>query len=222
MRKLLLLFPLAGLLAACSNDAYDTGDSRYSYLRADFVEAVTDANARLVSATTDEGVALAFSKPAVASWATVPDTTYRALLYYNAAPASGLAVEPLSVGRVYVLMPKAAADMSEPAATDPVHFQSSWLSANGSYANLSLALMTGVADSVDARQAIGLVCDSVVAQSDGHSTYYYTLSHSQGSVPQYYKSTIYVSIPTKKMTAGDHVRLSLNTYNGWIVRDFDL
>ena len=42
MRRLLLVLSLAVLFAACENDAYDAGDGALSYMRADFVEAVTD------------------------------------------------------------------------------------------------------------------------------------------------------------------------------------
>lgn len=220
-------FAGAFLLSACTNDAYDTGDSRYSYLRTDFVEARTDGRARLVSATTDGGGALSFPRPVTVAWAAKADTAYRALLYYNLPSAasdtavSPLAVEPVSMVQVYVLRPRAASD-TVAVSTDPVHFLSAWRSANGSYVNLSLALMTGVADSIDARQSIGLVCDSVTERGNGRHTYYYTFLHSQGGVPQYYKSTVYVSIDTKKMTAGDRVRLSLNTYEGIVVREFAL
>lgn len=221
---ILLLFLF---LAACTNDAYDTGDSRYSYLRTDFVEARTDGQARLISATTDDGGALAFVRPVTVAWAAKADTAYRALLYYNlpsdsaSAAASAMTVEPVGMTQVYVLRARAASDTMA-VSRDPVHFQSAWRSANGGYVNLSLALMTGVPDSVDARQSIGVVCDSVTARGNGRHTYYYTFLHSQGGVPQYYKSTVYVSIDTKKMAAGDRVRLSLNTYDGVLTREFAL
>lgn len=223
------------LFIACSNDAYETGDTKYSYLRADFVEATTDAQSRLVSAVTDDGQSLSFSAPLTASWATVADTTYRALLYYNVS--STPTVEPVTAGRVYVLVPKPqpstlnpqssnlnsqSSNLNSQSKIDPVHFQSAWVSGNKWYANLSLALMTGVADSIDERQSLGLVCDSITVGSDGHRTYHCVLAHSQGDVPQYYKTTVYVSIPTKTMTVGDCVRLSLNTYEGWIIKEFAL
>lgn len=253
---MLFLLPL---LFSCTNDAYDTGDTRYSYLRTDFVEAVTDGNAHLVSATTDDGVKLTFSKAMTASWATVADTTYRAMLYYNLSSSSAypvaatqdlsvsttvpnlstfnLTVEPLAAAFVYVLTPTVVGDdaTSDPAnhksqtsnlksqfETDPVELQSLWMSANGGYLNLSLALMTGQPDSIGAQQLIGIVCDSSEVRRNGTHTFYYTFTHSQGGVPQYYKSTVYVSIPTKKMTTGDCIRLSLNTYNGWVTREIVL
>ena len=245
MRKIhiafLSIFFLSLFLVSCSNDAYETGDSRYSYLRADFVEANTNSQAQLVSAITDNDVSLSFSKPSTVSWMTTADSTYRALLYYNIGVGNGdkdngsaMTVEPVSIRMVYVLNPalnpqdttdsnhKPQTSTLKSQTTDPVHFQSSWLNANHFYANLSLALMTGVADSIDAVQSMGLCCDSVIAAADGHHTYYYRFLHSQNNVPQYYKTTVYVSIPTKRMTTGDVVRLSLNTYDGWITREFRL
>lgn len=218
MRFSLFIFAIA-VFASCTSEAYETGDSRYSYLRTDFVLAQTNSKAQIVSAVTDDGVSLALSSPTSVSWAAKGDTTYRALFYYlseNSSTAS--TVEPVKATRVYVLRPDTSAQAS--TAADPVHLQSAWQSANGSYANLTLALMTGVADSVDAKQTIGLRCDSIVDETDGNHTYYYMLTHSQGSVPQYYKSTIYVSIPTKDMTLGDQVKVTLNTYNGTVTKTF--
>lgn len=219
------IFFLLPLLFSCTNDAYETGDSRYSYLRTDFVEATTNADAKVESATTDDNMTLTFSKPFSVSWMTKSDTIYRAMLYYNIGDISTdgkqMTAEAISAGRVYVLTPQTVSDTAT-VYTDPVHFQSAWQSNNGNYLNLSLALMTGVADSVDAKQSIGMVCDTVMTAMNGSHTYLYRLSHSQGDVPQYYKTTIYISIPTKKMTAGDRIRLSINTYDGDVTREFAL
>lgn len=225
MRLPLLFSSFIILLVSCTHDAYETGDSRYSYLRADFVEAQTDASGYLVSAISDDEVNLVFSQPTASGWANKPDSLYRSLLYYNIdkteTDSKNMTVEPVTVGRVYVLTPILNKDTLS-IHTDPVHFQSSWKSKNKKYFNLSLALMTGVADSIDARQSLGLLCDSVVTNSSGSNTFYYRLLHDQGGVPEYYRSTIYISLPTKKMTTGDVVRLSLNTYDGVITKEFNL
>lgn len=218
---LLFLLPL---LFSCTNDAYETGDSRYSYLRTDFVEAYTNADARVETAMTDDDMTLTFPKPFSVSWMAKADTIYRAMLYYNIGDLSNgkqMTAKAISAGRVYVLEPKNISDTTT-VYTDPVYFQSAWQSSNGNYLNLSLALMTGVADSVDVKQSIGMVCDTIMTAMNGSHTYLYRFSHSQGGVPQYYKTTIYISIPTKKMTAGDHVRLSINTYDGEVTREFAL
>lgn len=212
----LLLF-----LAACTNTAYDTGDSRYSYLRTDFADAQTNNSGQLVSAVTDEDTHLTFTKPLAVSWKTTADSISRVMLYYNlnADASDSSIVEPLTAQYVYTLVP-AKATAQATVSTDPVHFVSAWKSGNGAYLNFCVGVMTGKADSVEARQMIGLVLDSI-AEKDHHPTYYLRFAHSQGNVPEYYTTNIYLSIPTKEMTTGSRVRLSLNTYKGWIYREFE-
>lgn len=212
----LLLF-----LAGCTNTAYDTGDSRYSYLRTDFADAQTNNSGQLVSAVTDEDTHLTFTKPLAVSWKATADSISRVLLYYNlnADASDSSIVEPLTAQYVYTLVP-AKATAQATISTDPVHFVSAWKSGNGAYLNFCVGVMTGKADSVEARQMIGLVLDSI-AEKDQHPTYYLRFAHSQGNVPEYYTTNIYLSIPTKKMTTGSSVRLSLNTYKGWISREFE-
>ena len=208
------------LLSSCTNTAYDTGDSRYSYLRTDFVEAQTNSSAKLISAITDEDKSLTFTKPLSARWAVKADTTYRAMLYYNlnADATDSSLVEPLTAQRVYTITPAPVTEQTT-VPTDPVHFISAWKSVNGAYLNFCIGVMTGKADSVEAKQTIAVALDSVV-EKRGRHTYYLRFSHSQGNVPEYYTTNIYLSIPTKKMTTGSSVRLSLNTYKGWIYHEF--
>ena len=71
------------LFAACTADNYDTGDGKYSYLRADFVEAHTVASGKIDYAITDDGDSVRLNPVVSASWATKRDSIYRALLYYN-------------------------------------------------------------------------------------------------------------------------------------------
>ena len=98
------LLPLAMLLAACGSDPYDTGEGSLSQMRADFVEAHTDANACMTSVETDGGERLTLTPPVALEWAAKPDTTYRALLYYNkTADANGtLTAEPIAMQQVLV------------------------------------------------------------------------------------------------------------------------
>ena len=212
----LLLF-----LAGCTNTAYDTGDSRYSYLRTDFADAQTNNSGQLVSAVTDEDTHLTFTKPLSVSWKTTADSISRVMLYYNlnADASDSSIVEPLTAQYVYTLMP-AKATAQATVSTDPVHFVSAWKSGNDAYLNFCVGVMTGKADSVEAKQSIGLVLDSI-AEKDQHHTYYLRFAHSQSNIPEYYTTNIYLSIPTKKMTTGSRVRLSLNTYKGWISREFE-
>lgn len=217
------IIALVGLLffsTSCSNTSYEEGDSKLSYLRTDFADATTDSQGRLSAATTDDGVSLTFTHPMQTSWSNAADSLCRVLLNYNmyANGADSNVVEPLAAKIVYTLQP-AKPSVQTQAATDPVSLVSAWKSKNGNYVNLRLGLKTGKASGDDQKQSIGLALDSTVT-SDGSTTYCLRFLHSQGGVPEYYTTDVYVSIPIKQMTTGSKVRLSLNTYNGWVTREF--
>lgn len=217
------IIALVGLLfffTSCSNTSYEEGDSKLSYLRTDFADATTDSQGRLSAATTDDGVSLTFTRPMQTSWSNAADSLCRVLLNYNmyANGADSNVVEPLAAKIVYTLQP-AKPSVQTQAATDPVSLVSAWKSKNGNYVNLRLGLKTGKASGDDQMQSIGLALDSTVT-SDGSTTYCLRFLHSQGGVPEYYTTDAYVSIPIKQMTTGSKVRLSLNTYNGWVTREF--
>ena len=217
------IIALVGLLffsTSCSNTSYEEGDSKLSYLRTDFADATTDSQGRLSAATTDDGVSLTFTRPMQTSWSNAADSLCRVLLNYNmyANGADSNVVEPLAAKIVYTLQP-AKPSVQTQAATDPVSLVSAWKSKNGNYVNWRLGLKTGKASGDDQRQSIGLALDSTVT-SDGSTTYCLRFLHSQGGVPEYYTTDAYVSIPIKQMTTGSKVRLSLNTYNGWVTREF--
>lgn len=219
--SLLLVIAVTGLLLpSCSNTSYEEGDSRLSYLRTDFVDATTDSQARLASATTDDDVRLTFTQPLQTSWKSVPDSLCRVLLNYNmyANGSDSNVVEPLAAKIVYTLKPTEPSKVAL-TATDPVSLVSAWKSKNGNYINIRIGLKTGKASGEDQKQSIGLTLDSTVV-SNGTPTYCLKFLHSQGGVPEYYTTDTYISIPIKKMTTGSKVRLSLNTYNGWVVREF--
>lgn len=217
------IIALVGLLffsTSCSNTSYEEGDSKLSYLRTDFADATTDSQGRLSAATTDDGVSLTFTRPMQTSWSNAADSLCRVLLNYNmyANGADSNVVKPLAAKIVYTLQP-AKPSVQTQAATDPVSLVSAWKSKNGNYINLRLGLKTGKASGDDQRQSIGLALDSTVT-SYGSTTYCLRFLHSQGGVPEYYTTDAYVSIPIKQMTTGSKVRLSLNTYNGWVTREF--
>lgn len=219
---------IALLMSACSHNAYDTGDSRYSYLRTDFAESYTNGNGALWSAITDDGDSLVFTSTLQRAWASRPDSAYRTLLYYNLQPAGvaaaatsavPLTVEPVSVAMVYVLKPLSGTD-SLALMADPVVFESAWLSRNRRYINLGLALMTGEPESDGAQQTIGMICDTITTDGNGNRMFYLRFCHDQGGVPEYYKSTVYVSIPVSGLRAGDAVTVTIPTYDGPVVRVF--
>lgn len=218
MRKHIFFLLVAALVSvACTNDAFKTGDSEYSYLRSDFVEAATDGTAAFVSAITDDGDTLSLRPPLRAKWATKPDTTYRAQLLYNKKDAE---IEPVLISKVYVLavqqQPK-----TEPITNDPVGFTSAWLAKTGKYINLELALKTGKINAEQQpSQSLGIVLESVEALEKGAKKYKIRLQHKQNNVPQYYTVRTFVSIPTSFFHKGDSVELHIDTYKGEVIKGF--
>lgn len=220
MRKsFFFLFLIVILLGACTNDSFKTGDSEYSYLRSDFVEATTNGKAAFVEAVTDDGDTLSLYPPLRAKWATKPDTTYRAQLLYNKKDAE---IEPVLISKVYVLavqqQPK-----TEPITTDPVGFTSAWLAKTGKYINLELALKTGKINAEQQpSQSLGVVLESVEALEKGGKKYKLRLQHKQNNVPQYYTVRTFVSIPTSFFHKDDSVELHIDTYKGEVTKGFIL
>lgn len=204
---LLSLMPVS-----CTNESYDTGDGGLSYLCADFVEAHTTSDTTITKVVTDDGAALSLSRALKLSWVSVPDTLYRALLYYN---KKGNPVEPLAMGRVPVIIPRIQKDS---LFTDPLGVESVWMSASGKYVNISLLIKTGIPDSVDARQWISVVYCPHTPNWGAGGLYgvqdTLLLLHSQNSVPEYYTSRMYVSIPTAALPSRDVVNIRVNTYGG--------
>ncbi len=204
---LLSLMPVS-----CTNESYDTGDGGLSYLCADFVEAHTTSDTTITKVVTDDGATLSLSRALKLSWVSVPDTLYRALLYYNKKDNP---VEPLAMGRVPVIIPRIQKDS---LFTDPLGVESVWMSASGKYVNISLLIKTGIPDSVDARQWISVVYSPHTPNRGAGGLYgvqdTLLLLHSQNSVPEYYTSRMYVSIPTAALPSRDVVNIRVNTYGG--------
>ena len=213
-----IAFPIA--LTACTSEAYDSGDGTNSYLTADLVLLRTAPDKSVRSAQLDDGTELQLSNPFAKDWIERPDTVYRALLYYDKTIINGSAnansvsaVRARSVLPVPVLRISAAADVDN-ILTDPVGFESMWVSKNGSYLNLSLLLKSGKAEGDTSLHTLGVVSNGTTTDADGHRTLHLTLYHDQGGVPEYYTVQQYVSIPTQLLKDADTVELTLNTYNG--------
>lgn len=211
-------FILAALLslglASCSNDGYDTGDGKYSYLTAEFCLAHTSASQTVDYVLADDGSKLVLAPRMNIGWAEKADTLYRALLYYNKKEieSAGGVVEPVVAAQVPVLRPVSSQDVKE-MFTDPLTVESCWLSENGRYVNLALLLKTGKPDSDDMAQTVGLVVDSIAVQADGVRTMMTRLYHNQGGVPQYYTVRRYVSIDVQQLDA-DGIIITANTFGG--------
>ena len=218
-----LLPPSSFLVTSCTQDGYDKGEGQYSYLRGDFVEAYIGADKNMVSLMTDEGETLPLSQPYTAKWITRSDTVYRCMLYYNKVRDSKGQdmAEAISVGEVPcpVIIPLSKLEVE--MKTDPVKFESAWMSKTGKYINLSFALKTGTTEDEEAIHSLRVVQDTILTNPDGTSTSYLRLYHDQGGVPDYYSTQVYASLITSEILA-DSACISINTYKGIITKAFQI
>ncbi len=217
----LLCMQFSTLLISCTQDTYEKGDGYYSLMRGDFVEAAVGADKTIVSLTTDEGETLPMAKPYAAKWITRPDTVYRCMLYYNKVrdDKGQYVAEPISVGEVPCPKIYPLPELKTSMKTDPVKFESAWMSKTGKYLNLSFCLMTGTKEDDAAIHTLSIVQDSIVENVDGTRTSYLCLFHDQAGVPEYYSTQVYVSINTSQILA-DSVAIAINTYKGIATRTF--
>ncbi|MBR0523584.1 MAG: NigD-like N-terminal domain-containing protein [Prevotella sp.] len=220
MRKVFLFLGIC-LFLSCTTEEYESGDGEMSYLRADFVMAYAGADKSIVSAVTDEGEQLTWSKGFAPKWAEKADTTYRALLYYNKVEGK---VDPVSIVSVSVPRIRKMSEVKDKVYTDPVVFESAWKSANNSFINLGLQLKTGTPTAIDAKQVIGMLCDTIIQREDGSKEVALRLYHHQNDVPEYYSANLYVSIPFDRLPCdiqkGDEVSITINTYKGEVKKGF--
>lgn len=211
--KKILAFVIACLMCGCTQDAYEKGEGTYSLMRGDFAEAVVNSNKQVTKIITDDGDELALTTPYSAKWVTIADTTYRCMLYYNKVDSKA---EVLSMGQVPCVVVKPLSEFGRQLSTDPIKFESTWMSKTGRYLNLSIQLKTGVTDDTTAVQSLAIVSDTLITHEDNKQIRYLILHHDQGNVPEYYSTQVYISIPTERIDA-DSVRISINSYDGEVV-----
>ncbi len=213
----------AGMLLSCTSNGYDTGDGSLSYLKSELVEVHTCAARTIDHAVNDEDVRLNLGRTLTADWAPEGDAYYRALLHYqlrgDETAGNPLTVDPVSVSRVSLLLPKEAADVTD-TATDPLDLESAWVSKNNKYLNLRLALKSGQQDDAAAQQTVGLMHTATETDSEGHQVVRLTLLHNQNGVPQYYTVTTFASIPFEGYAEGTKIVIDINTYKGVIQKTF--
>lgn len=211
-----LLFPL---IVSCTQDAYEKGEGKYSLMRGDFAEASINSDKQIVSITTDEGEMLSLKERWKAKWIETADTTYRCLLYYNkVADQSGKQqAEIISIGQVPCPRVVPLSEFDKELKTDPVKFESIWLSKTGKYLNMSLQLMTGYTDDTTSIHKLSFVSDTLLTHPDSKRTLHFQLHHDQNGVPEYYSTQAYVSLLVDSLLA-DSVHLTINTYNGPVVK----
>ena len=196
-------------LQACEDNHYSTGDGANSYLQARFGEVHTTAKGTLAYVVTDEGDTLRIADNIVNKSLAVADSVYRVLYYYD---QRGTNINPRSI----VPIPVVALSDSTTWPTDPVTFESAWVSRNRKYFNIGFALKVGRTDQPDRRQRIGVVRDSFVTTTAGENILYMHLAHSQNGVPQYYSQRVYISVPIKKLPANTRFVFRVKDYQRMI------
>lgn len=215
MRRLFFsMISLMVVLVSCEQDSYEKGEGEYSLLRGDFCEISINNDLQATSAVTDDLDQMTLKEPYSAKWITKADTTYRCILYYNKVKTEA---EVVSIAQVPCLDIVPLNKFEDEVRTDPVNFESIWLSKSGKYLNLSFLLKTGVSEDTTAVQHLAFVADTLLVNPDNTRTLYLRLHHDQGDVPEYYSTQAYASLLTDKMPA-DSVRLTVNTYTGLIVK----
>lgn len=209
-RNLLPHFLILLSLTSCTKDAYEKGEGKYSLMRGDFAEAIVNSSKQVTGIITDDGDEFTLTAPYTAKWVTTADTTYRCMLYYNKMADKA---EVLSMGQVPCVGVTPLSKFDRHLVTDPVKFESTWMSKSGRYLNLSLLLKTGITDDSTAVQSLAIVSDTVITQPDNKRIRHLILHHDQANVPEYYSTQVYISIPTQRIDA-DSVRISINSYSG--------
>lgn len=210
MKKTLRYAALALLFLSCEKQSYDMGQGTYSLMQADFAELTINTQQQATSFLTDEGEQYTLTIPATASWIQRPDTTYRAIIYYNKV-AKGQA-EKVSMGALGVLRPIEHWRFKE-EPQDPLGVESMWLTKNGKYINIGLLLKNGRVEDEEGTHAVALAQDTVLTNPDHTRTAYYRLLHDQGDAPEYYTNRRFISILLPQ-DRPDSVQLSIKTYNG--------
>jgi len=217
---LCLLLSSSVFFLSCEKDNYEKGEGRYSLLLADFAYLTVNSEKAGVSFLTDEGENYQISNPQKASWIQTADTVYRAYLYYNKTDNGKARVT--SMGSLPTLKPRDAKEFKR-QPQDPLGLESSWLTRDGKYINLGLLLKNGRDDNgKEGTHALSLICDEVRQNDDQTQTAYYRLLHDQGNAPEYYTNRRYACILLPTEQRPDSVCLTVNTYDGVVVKKFKL
>ena len=216
----LYLLLSSSFFLSCERNSYEKGEGRYSLLQADFANLTVDNEKRGVSFVTDEGESYLLSNPLKTSWIETADTVYRTYLYYNKEDNGRADIK--SIGILPTLIARDAKDFKR-QPQDPLGVESSWLTRDSKYINMGLLLKNGRDDNgKEGIHALALALDEVRQNDDQTHTAYYRLLHEQGEAPEYYTNRRYVCILLPTEERPDSVCLTVNTYDGIVVKKFKL
>ena len=179
-RPAAVLLLIAGvlLLLSCKNDSYESGDSRYSYLRADFCMMHTSDKGAIDYLLIDGGDTVRIATPVKLNWASKADSLYRALVYYDVitrqmfSATSVLVTQPVSKQKAATL------------STDAITVESTW--EGGGYFNVAFNVKTGQTDEI------------IKHDNGAPDDIYLMLTHNQNGQPEYYTVRGYLSTPLIK------------------------
>jgi hypothetical protein len=132
-----------------------------------------------------------------------------------------MSAEIISAGQVPCVQVKPLKKFKGEVHTDPVKFESIWMSKTGKYLNLSLQLMIGQTDDTTAIHQLGLLSDTLIVNPNGKRTLHVFLNHDQGKVPEYYSTQVYMSVPASTLDA-DSVSFKINTYSGIVEKTLSI
>ena len=160
---IVLTLSLLPTFISCTKDAYEKGEGKYSLMRGDFAEAIVNSSKQVTSIITDDGDEFVLASPYTAKWVSKADTTYRCMLYYNKVANKA---EILSMGQVPCTSVTPLSQFDRRLVTDPVKFESTWMSKTGRYLNFSLILKVGTTDDSTAVHTLGVVSDTLITHPD--------------------------------------------------------
>ena len=210
-------------ILSCTRDSYEKGEGKYSQMRGDFAEMHIDSDKKANAITTDDGDLLPLKELFSSQWISTADTTYRCILYYNKVKGTDgkMLAEIISAGQVPCVQVKPLKKFEGEVHTDPVKFESIWMSKTGKYLNLSLQLMIGQTDDTTAIHQLGLLSDTLIVNPNGKRTLHVFLNHDQGKVPEYYSTQVYMSVQASTLDA-DSVSFKINTYSGIVEKKLSI
>lgn len=210
----LYLISLLYVLTACTVESYESGDGKYSYMKAEMAMLHCIESHKIDYAITDQGEKIIFTQPFICYWAKHTNAIYRAMLYYQKTDKQ---VKGIKCHPVWLCEPK---EKKHKMPTDPVKLSGIWLSSNKKFINLNIGLLTGGKANHKEEQVLTIVIRHIQTDKHGNHIYDLELIHAQNNMAQMYTSTFYISIPTDKYNKRDTIRIKVNTYEGEVEKDF--